>query len=109
MEDIVIWFFGIILIMVKQPGAKRLIDWQTRFFNKQVSEIDPRSDLYCDAMRMVEELAFCQHRRRSRRNRYNIANIDEVYGQYYIHKSPVTLGNAWKVFYSEQYKVGDRI
>jgi len=109
MEDIVIWFFGIILIMVKQPEAKRLIDWQTRFFNKQVSEIDPRSDLYGDAMRMVEELAFCQHRRRSRRNRYNIANIDEVYGQYYIHKSPVTLGNAWKVFYSEQYKVGDRI
>ena len=107
MNDLVIWFFGLLVTMVKQPESKRFIDWQLRFFNKQVSEMDPGSDLYQDAMRMVEELTLCKHHRRSRRYRYNMSNIDEVYGQYYIHKSPVTLWNAWNMFHSGQYKAGD--
>lgn len=105
MNDLVIWFYGIIILMVKHPESKRLLNWQIRFFERLVNAIDPQSELYPHAMRMLEELEFCKRRRRSRRMRYNISNLDEVYGQYYIHKSPVTLGRAWDMFLSGTYRL----
>ena len=104
MSDLVIWFYGIILLIVKQHGSQRFLDWQIRFFERRVSEIDPTSDLYQDAVRMAKEIALCRHRRSPRKS-YNISYIDEVYAQYYIHKSPVTLDRAWDLFFSGAYRL----
>lgn len=104
MSDLVIWFFGIILTMVKQPGLTRTLDWQLRFFERFAASIDPKSELYPVAERMVEELNWCKRRRRARRDVYNVSNIDEVYSQYYIGKSPSTLSYAWELYRSGQYR-----
>ena len=104
MSDLVISFFDLILMMVKQPEAKRTIAWKLRYFDKQVASIDPMSELHEDAMLMEQELALCQRRRRSRRRWYNLSNIDEVFGCYYIHQSPATLGMAWNLFHSGKYR-----
>ena len=103
-SDLVIWFFGIILMMVKQPESTHLINWQIRFFDRFAASIDPQSGLYLDAMRMAEELEYVKRRRRSRREKYNVSNIDEVYSQYYIGKSPQTLGLAWDLYHSGAYR-----
>ena len=105
MNDLVIWFYGIILMMIKQPEAKRLLNWQLRFFERLVNSIDPTNEVYPYAMKMQEELTFCKRRRRSRRRLYNISNMDEVYGQYYIHPSQVTLDRAWNMFLSGAYRL----
>ena len=105
MSDLVISFFDLIQMMVKQPDAKRTIAWKLRFFEKQMYSIDPMSELYADARLMAEELVLCQRRRRSRRRWYNLSNLDEVLGSYYIHKSPVTLNMAWDLFYTGRYRV----
>ena len=105
MSDLVIWFYGIILMMIKQPESKRQLNWQLRFFERLVSAIDPQSEVYPYAMRMIEELAICKRRRRSRRNYYNVSNLDEVYNQYYIHPSELTLNRAWNMFISGPYRL----
>ena len=109
MSDLVISFFDLIQMMVKRPEAKRSIAWKLRFFEKQAFSIDPKSELSADARLMVEELTLCKHRRRSRRRWYNLSNIDEVLGSYYIHSSPVTLGMAWNLFRTGYYRVEARI
>ena len=105
MNDLVIWFYGIILMMIKQPEAKRLLNWQLRFFERLVTSIDTSNEIYPYAMRMLEELTICQRKRRSRRKLYNVSNMDEVYGQYYINQSPATLQRAWDLYNSGAYKV----
>lgn len=103
-NEIVISFFAILSMMLKTPQAKRVIDWNMRFFDKDVSNIDPGSPIYNAALRMSEELTLCQHRRRSRFHMYNASNIDEVYNHYWIHKSPTTLGEAWNLFETGKYR-----
>ena len=103
-NEIVISFFAILQLMLKSPQAKRMIDWHLRFFNRDVSSMDPRCPLYNAALRMNEELTLCQHRRRSRFRMYNVSNIDEVYNHYWIHKSPATLGAAWNLFETGRYR-----
>ena len=104
-SEIVISFFSIIQEMVKHPDAKRLIGWRTRYFNKDVEKLDPRSQLYNAALLMTEELALCGKRRRSRRRMYNMACIDEVCYHYWLHKSRSTLMTAWSLFESGRYRV----
>lgn len=106
MSDLVIWFYGIILMMIKQPESKRLLNWQLRFFERLVNAIDPNSEVYPYARSMLEELTLCKRRRRSRQRLYNVANMDEIYGQYYIHPSQTTLDRAWQMFMSGAYRTG---
>ena len=105
MKDIVIWFYSLILLMVKHPSSTRTIEWEYKFFNRAISDISPADSIYEDVARMSEELALCKRRRRSRGGMYNVANIDEVYGAYYINKSPTTLQRAWELFKSGRYRV----
>ena len=103
-SEIVISFFALLQLMVKSPEAKRLINWHIRFFDKAVASIEPGTPLYNAASRMTEELALCQRRRR-RKSRYNMSNIDQVYGHYWVCKSPATLGAAWNLFETGRYRV----
>lgn len=105
-DEIVISFFAILQMMLKAPKAKRIIDWNIRFFEKDISEMDPGCPLYSDALRMREEIELCNRRRRSRYHMYNLSDIDEVYNHYYINKSPRTLEKAWDLFETGRYRVG---
>ncbi len=103
-NEIVISFFAVLQLMIKSPEAKRLINWHLRFFDRDVSSMQPGSPLYNAASRMNEELALCQRRRRMRFRMYNMSGIDEVYNHYWIHRSPATLGAAWNLFETGRYR-----
>lgn len=104
-SEIVISFFEILQLMLKSPGSRRMIDWRMKFFERDVFSVDQNSPLWRPALRMVEELELCRRRKRSRFRMYNVSDIDAVSTQYYICKSPVTLGNAWSLFETENYRI----
>ena len=103
-SEIVISFFSILQLMVKSPDARRMINWRIKFFNKEAASIDRHSPVYNASLRMVEELALCQRRKRSRRYMFNMASIDQVNDQYLISRSPFTLGAAWSLFDTGRYR-----
>ena len=105
-NEIVISFFSLLQLMVKSPASKRTIDWRLRFFGDEAKSIERDCPLFYKASRMVEELNSCRHRRRSRSRIYNMANIDQAYNNYWIHKSPTTLMDAWSLFESGEYRIG---
>lgn len=107
MNDLVIQFYELIRMMVKYPDSKRLINWRLRFFDKRVSEILVWNDpmLYKDVSQMVQELALCKQRRRSRRWYYDLSSIDEISVAYDISHSPSALSRAWDLFHSGHYKI----
>ena len=103
-NEIVISFFAILQIMVKHPNSQRIIGWHLRIFDNDVARIKPGDKAFDVAHRMSEELALCMRRKRSRRSMYSISLIDEVYNHYWVHKSPKTLGDAWRLFETGRYK-----
>lgn len=108
-SEIVIAFFEILLLMVKHPEARRMIDWHMRFFDRDVNKLDRNSDLFRMASRMNEELTLCRRCRRSRFAMYNASDMDAAYCQYYINRSPTNLANAWRLFETGRYKIQNGI
>ena len=103
-NEIVISFFENLQLMLKYPRSRRLIEWRMRFFDKAAAALSG-SPIEAVVNHMNAELALCNRRRRSRFRMYNVSDIDEVAAQYYIHKSPVTLGRAWDLFMSGRYRI----
>ena len=105
MNELVIWFYELLVMMIKHPESKRTLNWQIIFFERTVRGLDRHSAIYPFAVQMVEEIALCKRRRQTRSMFYNVSNMDEVCTQYRIHASPVALDRAWDMFYRNGYRL----
>lgn len=100
MDEVVISFFAAIMTMIKYPKAKRIIEWQIRFFDKITQN---STSPYIRTMH--DEIMLCKKRKRSRAFRYNASEIDYALNTYYISKSSITLCYAWNLFTTGRYKI----